>query len=396
VAPGVAAVIVVVAFLGMVARPIVALTAANRASDAQELGQREKAIDRLRVARRFDPLNAGYLHDLDGLYLRTRDVPAAVAVLERATEVEPDNAGYYTRLGLSRWIIGELPAAVEAFQRAVELDPWNGLSSNNLVGLALAYVATGRPDDAVALFKQAIFLDPLAAADPAWVPLADGRDRVLDPTYFQGGDPRRLRILLLTRLGLVIEDVPPPALPPPADRTVRLADVLESAYADYQAERNSDPQRAIGMLSALGRAYAAAGLHERAAELFADLVKDLPGESYAQYDLGLAYAALGRDADAARAFQTVVRLAEESSAYDPYRGFAHYQLGLIYRRAGDHERALQQFRATLEHYRWPYFPEAYLALAEAAAQTGHEDEAERTLNRLQYVLGEEALAEAGR
>ena len=397
-APAIGAALVV-AFLGMVARPVVADAVAERGRDARQDGRLDDAVDRLEDARGLDPISADYLRDLAPLYVRTGDMAQALATAERLAEVQPETASNHTTLGWMRWLTGDLPGAQRSFQRAVELDPWNALGSNNWTALGLSYVASGQRDEAIDAFTQAVFVDPGAAADRAWLATTrpDGSpDRVLDPAYFPATDApdSRLPMLLRRRINVPTAEIPGPPLPPPAERTLYLSAVLDNAYAGYQAERAEDPERALGMLSTIARAYARVDLPEAALELLTQLRDEAPDESYVHYELGLAYSALGRDDAARAAFDEVVRIADDTTTYVVYEPFAHYQLGLIYERDGDNEAALREFRETLDTYRWPYFPEAYLALAEAAERTGNTDEAERTLSRLEYLLGEEGAAQA--
>jgi tetratricopeptide (TPR) repeat protein/O-antigen ligase len=387
-----------VAFLGMVARPVIAESIADRGRDARADARLDAAVERLVDARRLDPISADYLRDLAPLYVRTGDMPQALAAAERLAEVQPETASHHTTLGWMRWLSGDLDGAQRSFARAVELDPWNALGSNNWAALGLSNIARGRRDDALDAFVQAIFVDPGAAADRAWLATArpDGSaDRVLDPAYFPATqDDGRLRPLLLRRTNVPTAEIPPPPLPPPAERTLYLSEVLERAYAAYKTERASDLERALGMLSAISRAYARVDLPKAALELLLQLRDETPEEPYVHYEIGLAYSALERDADARAAFEEVVRLAEATPTYIVHEPFAHYQLGLIDEREGDDEAALREFRETLDTYRWPYFPEAYRALARTARRTGNIDEASRTLDRLRYLLEDEAAAPA--
>jgi tetratricopeptide (TPR) repeat protein len=319
-------------------------------------------------------------------------------MVKRVTELQPRDADNYTRLGWTYWLHGQLDDARSAFERAVALDPWNALGSNNLTAFALALVASGRRGDAIEMFKEAYFTDPRLTADDEWFAITrpDGEpDRVLDPAYFPRDDlDYRLRVLLRDRL-LAQPEIPGPTLPPAPIRTLYLSEVLESAYTDYQAELSSDRDRAAGMLSAIARAYASAGLHDRAVELLTELAGLAPEERYVQYDLGLSYAALGRSSEAEQAFRRTIELADARGAYDIYEPFAHYRLGALFLEAGDHERALDEFRATLDTYRWPYFPEAYQGLAQAALATGQDEEAESTLRRLSFLLDRDVRLPVG-
>lgn len=384
------AVLLLVAFLGMVARPVAAETFYRRANHERLQGDFASAIDDTKIARRFDPVNAGYADFLAQAYYRTGQQEKERTTLERLLDIQPDTASNHARIAWTYWYQGNFPSALKEFERAVQLDPWNTLGSNDVYSLALAYAFAGRKQDAIDTFEQAFFIEPGLVNEGAWYPIDHpgfGPDLVLDPAYSSDLSDRRLQLLLRQRVYGLFTNVEPPALPAPAEKTLYLSDVLEDGYRDSQAERATNPKRADGMLSAIVRTYAAAGLHERAVQLAQELSEELSDKSYVFYDLGLEYAALNRSGDARAAFNEALRVSDASTAYDIYGPFIHYQIGLLDRKAGDYNAALLQFRKTLDTYRWPYFPEAYEALADAARRTGHADEAESTLRKLDYLLG---------
>ncbi len=389
----VGAALLLVTFLGMVARPVIAETFARRADAHRVQAEFPSAIDDLKIARRFDPLQAGYTDLLAQLYFRTGQQEKERSTLERLLDIQPETASNHARIAWTYWYQGDFPAALAQLERAVQLDPWNSLGSNDVYSLALAYQFAGRRQEAIDTFEQAFFIEPGLINEGAWYPIDHpgfGPDLVLDPAYSSNLSDERLQLLLRQRVYGLFTNIEPPALPAPADRTLYLSDVLEDGYRDYQTERETDPKRAQGMLSALERTYAAAGLHQRSLDLAREASEELPDKSYVFYDLGLQYAALDRNAEARAAFDEALRLSKSSRSYDIYEPFIYYRLGLLDQKAGDYQAALASFRKTLDTYRWPYFPEAYLALADAATRTGHEKEAASTLRKLDYLLGKSA------
>ncbi len=384
-----AIVILVVVFLGMVVRPVAAETFYRRANEARLDSDFSTVIDEIKIARRFDPLHAGYADLLAQAHFRTAQEEQERATLLRLLQIQPETASNHARIGWTYWYQGDFPAAINAFERAAELDPWNSLGSNNVYSLALAYQHAGRRQDAIDTFQRAFFIEPPLVNEGAWYPIerpGSGPDLLLDPAYASDLSDPRLQLLLKQRVYGLFTNAGPLELPVPPDG-LYLSDVLEDGYRDYQTERATDSERAHGMLSALARTYARAGLHERSLELAQELSEALPNKSYVFYDLGREYAAVERGDEARAAFVRALAVSKASSAYDIYEPFIHYQLGLLDQEAGDHDAALVQFRKTLDTYRWPYFPEAYEALASAASRTGHDEEAASTLDKLDYLLG---------
>ena len=385
------AVTLIIVFLGLVVRPIAAETFYREANEARLDGDFASAIDEMKVVRRLDPFHAGYADFLAQAYYRTAQEDEERTTLERLVEIQPETASNHVRIGWTYWYQGDFSRAVDAFERAVELDPWNSLGSNNVYSLALAYQHAGRRQDAIDTFQQAFFIEPPIVNEGAWYPAEKpglGPDLLLDPAYASDLNDPRLQLLLKQRVYGLFTNAEPPELPVAPDETLYLSDVLEDGYRDYLVELATNEERAHGMLSALARTYSRAGLHTRSLELAQELSVALPDESYVFYDLGLEFATLGRDDEARAAFTEALAISQASSAYDIYEPFIHYQLGLLDQEAGDHEAALMEFRKTLDTYRWPYFPQAYEALADAASRTGHDEEADSTRRKLAYLLGE--------
>jgi tetratricopeptide (TPR) repeat protein/O-antigen ligase len=378
---------IAVAFLSLVGRPAIAEVAADSARDARQQNDVSEAIDRFELASSFDPLHADVERELAGMYARDGDLQRGLETLHRVTELQPGDAANYTALGWLQWLAGDRNAATVSFERSVELDPWNALASNNLLARGLAYGASDR-GEAIASLEQAIFVDPTVINDPAWVVVEGGTglDRAVDPAYLSSQSDERLRTLLQRRANLgpsaaaafVRADDP---------SAIYLSEVLEAGYATYEATLPADRDRAVGQLEVLQRAALIAGMSDRAVEWAQQIVELEPEESHSHYQLGLAYVASGQDERAESEFREVIRIAEASAAYDVHKAFGHYQLGLMNQRPGDFEAAVGEFEETLDLYRWPYFPQVYLALSDAARQAGRNDKADQALDKLRYLLG---------
>jgi tetratricopeptide (TPR) repeat protein len=83
---------------------------------------------------------------------------AAVTLLEAAIVADPKSSLAHTRLGGAQLLLQDYSAAIASFQQAVSLD---GANADAFIGMALAYLHTGR----YGLARAA--LDESARADPA-------------------------------------------------------------------------------------------------------------------------------------------------------------------------------------------------------------------------------------
>jgi serine/threonine-protein kinase len=81
---------------------------------------------------------------------------AAAEAFKRATEAAPNNAASYTMLGNSQYIMRDLQQAVGNFEHAVRLGPTAAAYAN----LALVYYDSGRYEDALRSYEQALQRDP--------------------------------------------------------------------------------------------------------------------------------------------------------------------------------------------------------------------------------------------
>src|SRR5262249_24470069 len=81
---------------------------------------------------------------------------AAAQAFKQATEAAPNNAASYTMLGNSQYILRDLQHAVGNFEHAVRLGPTAAAYAN----LALVYYDSGRYEDALRSYEQALERDP--------------------------------------------------------------------------------------------------------------------------------------------------------------------------------------------------------------------------------------------
>jgi len=86
---------------------------------------------------------------------------AAAEAFRQATEAAPNNAASYTMLGNSQYVLRDLQQAVGNFEHAVRLGPTPAAYAN----LALVYYDSGRYEDALHSYEQALQRDPKSVAN---------------------------------------------------------------------------------------------------------------------------------------------------------------------------------------------------------------------------------------
>lgn len=106
---------------------------------------------------------------LSGFYLRIEDGSEAARIAEAALKLAPETAAAYQALGAAQHIQLQLDTAVRLFTKALELDPKLGRSRRSLADLLRA---TGKPHEAVELYREQLRLEPEDRAAQAGIVLA--------------------------------------------------------------------------------------------------------------------------------------------------------------------------------------------------------------------------------
>jgi len=101
--------------------------------------------------------DAGALIDKGEAQLAAGEIDAAVRTLERAVEADPKSSLAYTRLGGAKLMKQEYGEALESFKQAITID---GNNANAFVGMAVAYLHSGRYSLARAALEEAKRIDP--------------------------------------------------------------------------------------------------------------------------------------------------------------------------------------------------------------------------------------------
>ncbi len=120
---------------------------------------------------RASPFLTYPLEQLSYLYFDRDDARSAAEVLTVATDLAPDSSLYWTNLGWARYLLGALEQSEAASREGLALDGTQSVAAYNL-GLVLA--VTGRLEEAMTAYEQALRVDP-EVNDEAVVDLENAR-----------------------------------------------------------------------------------------------------------------------------------------------------------------------------------------------------------------------------
>ena len=242
---------------GMEAAPVYALLA----EVYEQSGHIENAIPAMRLAIAQDPQSEKYRFAY-GILLTNAYAPAAAVIrLEQALKTFPGSSRLWFALGLAHFKQNKNDEAARALLRAMELDP---KFAAPIAYLGVTHVAVGQYAEGVALYENALRIDPQLAVVHYLI-----ADALLKQT-----ESDRARI----------------------ESHLRRAVAMDAAFA---------PARL-----ALAKVFVRA---ERWAEAVAELEKIItldPNLAEAYYQLGRAYVRLKRPAEAQSALATFKRLSE--------------------------------------------------------------------------------------
>lgn len=139
---------------------------------ADTAGDAERELEALTLLSRSAPFMAYPLDRLSHIYFDADDGRSAAEVLAVAVELEPDSDLYWTNLGWAYYLVGALEASEAASLRALALVGTQEVAAYNL---GLVRAVTGRLQDAIPAYMQALRLDP-AVNDEAIADLENARD----------------------------------------------------------------------------------------------------------------------------------------------------------------------------------------------------------------------------
>jgi len=128
------------------------------------IGQFKEAIPLFEKAIRIDPKPPSwYLYLLGSCYYKTGQFKEAIPLFEMAIRIDPKPPGWYEWvLGMSYFWTVQNEEAIAVFQIWVSREPKNA-DAHALLGCA--FIAAGKPEEAVAMFEKALSLNP---DHPVW------------------------------------------------------------------------------------------------------------------------------------------------------------------------------------------------------------------------------------
>jgi Tfp pilus assembly protein PilF len=131
----------------------------NRAIEAQEAGDLERARALLEETVQRDPSLKGAYNSLGNLYYQQQQYQQAIVMYERALQLDPDYAKARNNLGSTYLRLAMDDRAFTELHKALEADSTYGLAYYNL---ACVYARAGDSTTAAQYLQQAIALEPQA------------------------------------------------------------------------------------------------------------------------------------------------------------------------------------------------------------------------------------------
>jgi protein O-GlcNAc transferase len=312
----------------------------QQALQHHQAGRRDQAKPLYRQALAVDPNNHAVMFMLAALLLETGELPEAVQLLSKATELAPTVAEYQNALGMAFSSSQRFPEAVAAFRRALEARP-NYPDAN--CGLGRALHRQGEAAEAAVVLAKAVEASPNFA--PAHAELANALracgdfDRALaageravqvDPNYAWGHNI----------LGMIQHD----------------RKDYEAAFASFRRAIALNPQMSEAYLN-VAQVRQSCGQLTQAIEALQKAAQIAPRDPRPMHNLGVVLSDIGAADEAVAAFSSALALnpafAEAHSAllmtlnYHPgytrrQRFDAHQQWGARYagaRRTIDNDRS---------------------------------------------------------
>ncbi len=273
---------------------------------------------------------ADLLYTLAGLYWAKREYEKSVELWQQALRLAERlenvllQAWCYNGLGNVYRALGRYEDAQAVYRRAIELDPKYVTPHN---GLGNVYRDLSRYEDALAAYRRAIELDPKFAFP----------HNGLGNVYRALG--RYEDALIAYRRAI---DLDPQYVAPHNGLGNVYADLgrYEDALAAYRRAIELDPKYAYPH-NGLGNVYRDLGSYEDALAAYRRAIDLDPKEAAPHNGLGNVYADLGRNEDALAAYRRAIEL-------DPKFAHPHNGLGTVYHRQCRYDDALAAYRRAIE------------------------------------------------
>lgn len=318
----------------------------------ERLGDKAEAIDSYQRALSRQPELFAAEFGLGHLLLASRD-PAALAHLERATQLDPASARSQLYLALALIVARQSEKAAASAAQAEALGSAEGADFHD--ALASVFQEIGQSAQALENYRQAVGLDPanedylrhLAAAEHQ---AGDTGGALATLRSGVARNPKSGRLNYLLGISLMANGATPEALP-----SLRKAVESEPDNADYQQslgvclaelEKDADAMAAFRRVLSLDPNHVSAYLQigvlqsktnlAEAEQSFHQALDIDPNYAPAYFRLGKIYYDRQEDAQA-------LKFLEKTQALDPDWEDTYFLLGTIYKRAGNEERSAEMF-----------------------------------------------------
>jgi tetratricopeptide (TPR) repeat protein len=159
-------------------------TAFERAREAESKGQWEQAKQQYHQALTLNPSLVEARNNLGNLYIRQRQLTAAIGEFQAALAVDPHYAIARNNLGSVYFMLGEDTQAIQEFLTALRID---GAYVSPYYNLASLYARRGDADQAVAFLTKALALEPMVLS---WLQEDPDFDRIRAAPQLQRLRPR--------------------------------------------------------------------------------------------------------------------------------------------------------------------------------------------------------------
>jgi tetratricopeptide (TPR) repeat protein len=137
--------------------PTSAEAAFEKARKAESKGQWEHAMQYYRQAIALDPTSIEAHNNLGHLYVRQRQIAAAIGAFQDALTLDPNYAMARNNLGSAYLLVGEETLAIQEFLAALRID---GTYVSPYYNLASLYAQRGDVGPSVAFLTKALAIEP--------------------------------------------------------------------------------------------------------------------------------------------------------------------------------------------------------------------------------------------
>lgn len=257
-------------------------------------------------------------------YYRQGRIQDAAEICRQLVAGDPQHVDANNLLGIIEFRSGNVKTGLRHMQTVAEARPENVMVQCNL---AQAFAQAGRLEDAVAVYRRALALDPANRGALASLVMvlqqlgrADDSERICrDALRSQPND-----VALLLSLGTVLA----------------MQGRHEAAIESLNKVLELEPGHPAAMAN-LANAMQETGRLGEALKLYRQVLSVNPRHLDALVNIGHVFSEKGDSDTALQSYQAAISV-------DPRCSDAHYYAGTIIQRRGEYDRAIEHFRSTLE------------------------------------------------